>query len=423
MQSRERILAALNGQPQDHVPLTTWCFGFKPDPSLRWPSEPVRRLAEPIRRLAEPVRTYWYSLRMEHIHTLPQPWTLEDDFARVLAWQSLGVDDILDVSVPWSCHPEVTWTDSILPAESENASPIAERTYLTPAGELKHAVRLTGEEPAPGWVVQPRTVPLFEDFNIPRGVRHAVSSPDHIAAIRYLYQGPDDRARFWFQERMQQVRAFAAEYQVAVQVWSAFGMDGVVWLSGVQNAVLLAMENPVEFGALVDSVFAADYARTELALVTPGVDIIVQRGWYSSTDFWSPRLFDRYVVPHLVELAHLTHGHGKKLAYVMTTGVEKLGPRLAEAGVDLLYFVDPVQDRLSLDWARQHLSDHMTLAGGVNALTLGSGNAQLIRQEARHALETLGPTRRFILHPLDAIFPDTPWEGMETLIQAWKETF
>ena len=154
MQSRERILAVLNGQPHDHVPLTTWCFGFKPAPSLRWQGENGER-------------PYWYSLRMEHIHTLPQPWTLEDDFARVLAWRSLGVDDILDVSVPWSTHPEVTWMDAVLPAGSEESCPIAERTYLTPAGALKHAVRLTGEEPGPGWVVQPQTVPLFEDYNIP----------------------------------------------------------------------------------------------------------------------------------------------------------------------------------------------------------------------------------------------------------------
>jgi uroporphyrinogen-III decarboxylase len=200
---------------------------------------------------------------------------------------------------------------------------------------------------------------------------------------------------------------------------------------GVQNAVLMAVDAPEAFQELMEIVFVADYARTELALQTPGVDLVVQRGWYSSTDFWSPRLFDRFVFPYLKELAALAHRHGKKLAYVMTTGVEKLGPHLAEAGVDLLYFVDPVQDRLSLEWARDHLAERMTLAGGTNALTLQSADhlsssasasgSNRIRQEVRHAVETLGPTRRFILHPLDAIFPDTPWQGMEALIQAWKE--
>ena len=30
--------------------------------------------------------------------------------------------------------------------------------------------------------------------------------------------------------------------------------------------------------------------------------MVCQRGWYSSTDFWSPRLFDTYVYPHLAEM-------------------------------------------------------------------------------------------------------------------------
>jgi uroporphyrinogen-III decarboxylase len=105
----------------------------------------------------------------------------------------------------------------------------------------------------------------------------------------------------------------------------------------------------------------------------------------------------------------------------MTTGVEKLGPRLADAGVDVLYFADPVQDKLSLEWARDHLADRMTLAGGTNALTLASNDAAKIRREVNTAIETLAPTKRFILHPVDAIFPDTPWEGMQALIDAWQE--
>ena len=48
-------------------------------------------------------------MRMEHIHTIPQGWEPEDDFKRVQAWQSLGVDDVIDVSLPWSVDPRVSW--------------------------------------------------------------------------------------------------------------------------------------------------------------------------------------------------------------------------------------------------------------------------------------------------------------------------
>ncbi|MHB9025133.1 MAG: uroporphyrinogen decarboxylase family protein [Armatimonadota bacterium] len=409
MTSKERLIAAWAGEAAEYPPLTTWCFGLPAHPDLCWRKPDGRDVR------------FWYSLRMEHLHTLGEPWELEDDFRRVLAWQSLGVDDLLDVSVPWSVHPEVTWSDTRLPAGQADIYPVLAREYLTPTGSLRHAIRQTGEDQAAGWVTQPACVPLIEDFNIPRAVEQAVSSPADIPLIQYLYGPPDQAAREWFTERMARVGAFAATHGVAVQAWSAFGMDAAVWLAGTEGAILLAMEEPEAFSQLMEIIAAADYARTELAAAHPGVDLLVERGWYSSTDFWSPMLFDRYVFPHLCELTALAHRHGKKFAYVMTTGVETLGPRLADAGVDVLYFVDPVQDGIHLERARELLSDRMTLVGGTNALTLISGDMHRIRDEVHRALDMLGPTNRFILHPVDALFPDTPWAGIEQMIAAWQE--
>jgi hypothetical protein len=408
MTSRERVLAACEGRAADHVPLTTWCFGLPAPAHLRWETDGE-------------ARDYWYSLRMEHLHTTRVPWTLEDDCRRVRAWQSLGVDDVLEVSVPWSVAPEVRLADSVVPAGREGPYPVLVREYETPSGPLRHAVRQTRPEP-PGWPAQPDCVPLFEDFNIPRAVEHAVSRPADVPVIRHLYAPPDETARQWFATRMAAVGACARKYGVPVQAWSAFGMDAVVWLAGAEGAVMMALDQPRAFEELVSLVAATDRARTELALSSPDVDLIVQRGWYSSTDFWSPSLFERAVTPHLASLADLVHRHGRKLAYVMTTGVAKLGPRLADAGVDLLYFVDPVQDGVSLDWARERLAERLTLVGGTNALTLG-GEASHLRDEVRRALDCLAPTNRFILHPVDALFPDTPWAGVEVLIAAWKEHF
>lgn len=398
MTSRERILAVLNGRAPDHVPLTTWCFGFQPPPRLRWGDA-----------------KYWYTLRLEHLHTLPQPWTLEDDFRRVRAWRSLGVDDFLEISVPWSVAPEVTWKEQLLPDS------VMLREYATPAGTLRHAVRQTGEDPGPGWVVQPRGVPLIEDYNIPRAVQHAVTGPADVAKLAYLYRPPDAAARQWFTDRSAKVRAFAEREQAPVQAWSAFGMDAVVWFCGTEGAVMLAMDEPKAFRQLLDLITETDLARVELAAATPGIDLVCERGWYSSTDFLSPALFDEYMFPHIRQLAAAAHRHGKKFGYVMTTGVETLGTRLADAGVDLLYFVDPFQDRITLESARDRLADRLTLVGGLNSTTLARSQPDQIREQVRRALEILGPTNRFILHPVDAIFPDTPWASVETVIQAWQE--
>lgn len=408
MTSKERIFACWNGTPPDYVPLTTQSFGFKPKPSLTW-----KKRGKTV--------THWYSQRMEHIHLLPEPWDIDDDFMRVLAWRSLGVDDILDVSIPWSMNSTVTWEDSLVPPASESGYPVMVREYDTPSGPLRHAVSRTGEDPGEGWVIQPDHVPLIEDYNIPRAVEHAVSSPDDVPKLRYLYCPPDQEAAAWFDERMERVAAFSGEHDVPVQAWSAFGMDGVIWFAGVSGAIMMAMDNPTAFGMLVQIVSETDYARTKLACEHPGINMIVQRGWYSSTDFWSPKLFDEFMFPSIQRIAELSHSHGKKFGYVMTTGVETLGPRLADAGVDVLYFVDPVQDTITLEKARDLLGGRMTLVGGANSVTLATGDEEKVRSEVHKALEVLGPTNRFILQPVDAVFPDTPWESVEVMIAAWKQ--
>jgi uroporphyrinogen-III decarboxylase len=108
----------------------------------------------------------------------------------------------------------------------------------------------------------------------------------------------------------------------------------------------------------------------------------------------------------------------------MTTGVIALGADLMETGVDLLYYVDPVQDRVDLAAARRLFKGRMALAGGVNsAVTLARGDKAAIAAAVSRAMEVFGRENGgFILSPLDALFPDTPWQSVEAMIQTWRAT-
>jgi hypothetical protein len=125
------------------------------------------------------------------------------------------------------------------------------------------------------------------------------------------------------------------------------------------------------------------------------------------------------VYPYVEGLAQVVLYYGKLFGYSMTTGVERPDLRLADAGVDVPYFVDPLQDALPLHKARDLPSDRMTLVGGTNALTLAQGDADRIHREVQHAPEVLGPTDRFALQPVEARFPDMLWDGVEAMIVAW----
>ena len=252
-------------------------------------------------------------------------------------------------------------------------------------------------------------------------MHHLVSAAGDLPKVKWLYQSPGSAEQAWLQTRMGQVTPFAQSRGVMVQAWSAFGVDAAVWMAGVENAVMLAMEAPDAFDELLGVIHTADMGRTALAL-EHDVDMVVERGWYSSVDFWSPRLFKRHFKPRIAELAALAHARGKLFAYTMTTGVSALGAELMDAGVDLLYYVDPAQDHVDLGWAKRELGQRMALAGGINtSLTLTPANPATIRAAVRSALECMGDDGGFILSPVDALFPDTPWEAVQAMIDTWRQ--
>ena len=408
MNSRERLLKAIRHEKPDHVPMYCSCFGVTVSPHLRW-KQGGREVA------------HWYTMRLEHIHTLPEPWSVEDDFQRVRQWLSLGLDDVLDVSPPWGVHPEVRIRDWQEPPTAAEPYWLLCREYQTPAGPLRHIVRRTDEKISPGWVVQPDHVPLFEDFNVPRGVKHAVAGPEDLPKLRYLLQEPTTNQLSDYRARMAVVRRFAQEQGVLVQGWSGFGMDAVAWLCGVERAIVAAMIEPEFFRALLDVVEDFDRRRTEMMLDLGGVDMVVARGWYSGTDFWSPALFRKFLTPNLKTSAGLAHQAGALFAYVMTTGALAMSEQLLAADIDLLYFVDPLQEKTDLALVKDKFSGRLSVAGGISsAVTLCTGSREDICQAVHTAVRKLGPTS-FILAPVDALFPDTPWPSVEAMIEAWKD--
>jgi hypothetical protein len=408
MNSRERLLAAIRYEKPDHLPMYCSCFGFTAPPHLRWQAD-GREVP------------HWYSMRLEHIHTLPEPWSVSDDFERALRWLSLGLDDILDVSPPWGMHPEVTFRDWQEPPTTTEPHWLLCREYQTPAGSLRHTVRRTDEKMEPGWVVQPDQVMLVEDFNIPRCVKHAVASPEDLPKLRYLLQDPSASQLAAYRERMVQVRRFADEHGIMVQGWSEFGMDLVVWLCGVEYTVMAAMTEPERFQELFDIVNAFDKRRTEMMLDVGGVDVVVRRGWYSSTDFWSPALFHDFLLADLKKAVQRAHQAGARFAYTMTTGAMAMADHLLASGIDALYYVDPMQEKADLALLKQKFQGRIALAGGVSsAVTLHGASHEKIRQAVQNAARKLGPSG-FILAPVDALFPDTPWASIEAMIDAWRE--
>lgn len=378
MTSRERMLAAITCRPPDHVPLYLKTFGFRPPEHLAWRNQPER----------------------------------------IERFLSLGLDDIYDVYLGASFHPEVKerwWREE----RSGERYPLLVKVYETPAGTLRQEVSLTDGVECP-WPV-PAEPRLMDDYNVPRSRKFPVETEADLAALRYLLQPPDGAALAAFREEIRQAQETCDRLDVLMAGWAPLGTDAAVWLCGVENLIFLAMDQPAVFAELLDVIHASDRRLVEILLDSP-VELIVRRGWYDHGDFWSPALWRQFIAPRLLELTDLVHAGGRLMGYTMSTALQPLLGMLTGIGYDLHYHVDPVQGKADLREVKATLGRRTALLGGINsAVTLERGTEQEIRRAVREAVEILGPGGGFILSPVDCLFPTTPWRSVEIVIEAWKE--
>ncbi|HUW55359.1 MAG TPA: uroporphyrinogen decarboxylase family protein [Planctomycetota bacterium] len=296
--------------------------------------------------------------------------------------------------------------------------PVLHKEYVTPAGTLSVAVNRTDDWPYGDHV------PFLNDYIEPRAVKHLVTSPDDLPALRHLLAEPTDDDLRDYRAAWKEAKGFAAEKGVLLAAGWGVGADALAWIFGLTNAVMTAVDDPDFLDELLDVISDWNRRRMEVILDV-GVDLFVRRGWYEGTSFWSPGLFGRFLLPRLQAEAELAHQAGAKFGYIMTVGANQFTDALLASGVDVVIGVEDVQDHgMDLAALKEKAHGKLALWGGVNGfLHIEEGTEDDIRKATAAALDALGPDG-FILSPVDNIRDpsEAVWKKVLTFVDTWKET-
>jgi uroporphyrinogen-III decarboxylase len=296
--------------------------------------------------------------------------------------------------------------------------PILHRRYTTPAGILTTSVDRTED-----WVQGDR-IPLFDDFVIPRASKRLIAGTDDLPALRCLLTAPTDDEIAHFRQTSQAAKKAAAELELmTVGEWSGL-FDIACWLCGMEELTFAALEHP----GFVEELFTiiSEWNRTRQEIVLEeGVDLYIRRGWYETTDFWSPALYEHFILPDLREEVRRCHQADTKLAVISTSSFTPLLDNYIEAGIDVLIGTDPVQDsRADLPLTKQTLADKVAIWGGVNGfVTIETGTPDQVKDAVSDAMRILSPGGGFILSPVDNVVDDSAATraNVDALIQAWQD--
>ncbi len=383
--SRQRILNAMNHLPVDHTPLY---MRF-------WPSH-------------------------QQIDTLPFNW--RNQFSRARYMVAHGLDDILLIQPPmgyiedYDASAMAGMESSVHVRQETDDHCVIEKRYQTPAGELQHTVRLGRED----WIYG-NDIYLFSDYNVPRATKHIINGREDIKKLKYLLKKPNQSRINRFRLEAATVREEAQKLGVAVEGgWCALG-DAAVTLCGMERVLEAQMEDPEFLEELLDTLLEWELMRADL-LLDAGIDILTQMAWYEGVDFWTPGNYRSILAPRIRQLVDAAHSRGAKYRYILTKGVKPLMEDIISLGIDCITGIDPVQDNVDLAEIKSKHGGKICMMGGINsAVMLTQHSDEQICAAVSEALRIMSPGSGFILFPVDAIFNDLSWEKICVVAQQWRE--
>ena len=373
--SRERLLAAIDGEEADHVPFVPSFIG--PWVAEYWKSE-KERMEEMLR---------------------------------------LGLDQFVSLEAPSRFHPDVKvrlWKEHH-PGEKY---PLLFKVYETPAGDLRQVAVQTEDWP------HGDDIPVFSDFVVAggRSREHLIKGPKDLERFQYLMLEPSQEQIGKFHEEARSIKAFADKQGLLVNAEGGFGGTYLPSICGMHNLLLWILKFPDFVKGLLEIVHEWDLRRVRLAL-GEDPDMVTRDGWYESPVFWSVKGFKKFIEPLVQEEIELVHQSRKKFRYVMATGNMLIADILRKMNVDVLFGIDPVIEETSPEGIRKRLGDKMCLWGGISeAVTLQQGSTEEVRRAVADAIKAFAPGGGFIMSTVGSILQREGWRRKgPILIETWHK--
>jgi len=353
----------------------------------------------------------------------------KDQFELIEKQLELGLDARVELpELPFRFHPEVKvkeWKE-----KSENGYFLLHKEYQTPVEKLTSIVKKTEDWPYGD------SVPLFNDYLVSRSKKFLVEREEDLKPLRYLFSQPTANDISAFREQANTLEKFAVNRGLLVSGgWrnssvekgidkdgGTMGADAVMWLCGVEKALLLAMNEPDIMEELLQIISEWNMKRMEIYL-NENINLLIRRAWYEGTDLWSPSLYHRFMFPILKKEIELVHQAGAKFGYIMTSGIMPLLDDFLKLGIDVIIGVDPIQGKgTNLKLLKEKLGGKICLWGGVNAsLTIERGTEEEVKEAVEKSISILGPKGGFILSPVDNVTDNSEhtWNNVKTMIETW----
>ncbi len=228
-----------------------------------------------------------------------------------------------------------------------------------------------------------------------------------------------------FSQTIREIDAtLAADQAVLSGSWSCF-FHNVCDFFGMENYFVKMYTDPDVVEAVTEHVVDF-YLRINERLFTQAKGKIDM--FFFGNDFGSqldtlisPELFDRFVMPHFAKFTDQAHRHGMKVLLHSCGSIDRVIPRLIDAGVDALHPIQAKAAHMDAVSLQKKYGKDLIFVGGVDTQEmLPFGTPQQVRDEVRRLKDIFGPN--FVVSPShESILPGVSIDNIRAMAEAAAE--
>lgn len=410
MNSRERVLSAINHTEPDHLPVDLGAT----------PSSGISAIAYDhlLRVLPLKDKRNWV---YDVVQQVAQPSDEVLDYFRI---------DSIDLGRTFNTRDE-DWYDYTLPNGSLAQQPVWFQPQKQTDGSF---LAFKGEEaiadmPASAFSYDQIVFPFLEGYppQYEANLDQAMSRI-HWAALAHSPWDHAGEPAFWetlrsnaLRLRKQSDRAIVLSAGCNLFEWGTF-------LRRLDNFEMDLVSAPAEVECFLDALLVRHLATLEKICASVGdlVDIIRLGDdlGMNTGPFMSPATYRKLFKPRHTILCEYIHAHSPMHTFLHSCGsIYQLIPDLIEAGFEILNPVQTNAREMQPERLKKEFGSSVTFWGaGVDTrLILNRGTPEQVKEAVRRNIEILSPGGGYVFNPIHNILPDVPAENILAMFEAIDE--
>ncbi len=258
---------------------------------------------------------------------------------------------------------------------------------------------------------------LLKDAGSSNEIDEIVTWPD-LTDPRWV-MGLQERARRLHEE---------GEYFVVMRMVASHGpFQTACDFRSTENFMLDLSLNPGFAEALLDKITAALEGLIDLMMRTAGsyFDMIELPGDdYAGNNnlLISPRMFRRFISPCIRRLVSAAKAHNPQIKVMLHSdgAITPLIPEFIELGIDVLHPLEPLP-ATDLRLVKQKYGDQITFLGGIDISHAMPGSLAQVEQEVKTRIAELGHGGGYILAPSNHLQADIPPQNVLKLFESTRQ--